>query len=458
MIMRDGRITFRSLRLNSYGKIRQAKAHAEIRLAPVHDAGRFERRRAMMATSTHAAAEGTPTDLVVVPRAVLEADPHAVLARYRATVPCIRTDDGVVMLLRASDVQALVTDPRTRQVETEFARMRGITSGPLFEFFRQTVLLSNGEVHRRRRAPIARTFAFQVVAALRPRIRDLAEALVAEHGPRGRMNLLADYAAALPARAIALILGLPERDVPDFTRWVYAMSRALTSAWGPEDFPESDEAARRLIGYVEDLVAERRRAPRDDLISALLPSIDESDPESAAEMRMQIVSLILAGSDTTRAALAIQTGLLLAHRAQWEAVCRDEALIPGAVAEALRFEPAVGSFPRFTLAEIPLEGAVLPAGALLSISTLSAMRDPALYADPDVFDIRRTDHPRWHVVFGGGVHRCLGEALARIELEEGLRALTRRLPDLRLDRPLTVRGSAAIRRVDELPVSWPTTA
>ncbi len=97
---------------------------------------------------------------------------------------------------------------------------------------------------------------------------------------------------------------------------------------------------------------------------------------------------------------------------------------PGAVAEALRFEPAVGSFPRFALADIPLEGAVLPAGALLSISTLSAMRDPALYADPDVFDIRRSDHPRWHPVFGGGAHRCLGEALARIELEEGLRALS----------------------------------
>ncbi|KMO28387.1 cytochrome P450 [Methylobacterium aquaticum] len=410
-----------------------------------------------MATSTHAAAaERTPTDLVLVPRAVLEADPHAVLAQYRAIVPCIRTDDGAVMVLRAKDVQALVTDPRTRQVETEFARLRGITSGPLFDFFRQTVLLSNGEVHRRRRTPIARTFAFGVVAALRPRIRALAEGLVARHVADGRMDLLDDYAAPLPARAIALILGLPERDVPDFTAWVYAVSRALTSAWTPEDFPESDEAARRLTAYVADLVAERRSSPRDDLISALLPSIDEDDPESAAETRMQIVSLILAGSDTTRAALAIQTGLLLAHREHWEAVCRDEGLIPGAVAEALRFEPAVGSFPRFALAEIPLDGAVLPAGALLSISTLSAMRDPALYADPDVFDIRRTDHPRWHPVFGGGVHRCLGEALARIELEEGLRALTRRLPDLRLERPLTVRGSAAIRRVDALPVSWAT--
>lgn len=150
---------------------------------------------------------------------------------------------------------------------------------------------------------------------------------------------------------------------------------------------------------------------------------------------------------------AVKAGLLLAHPEPWEAVCRDEAPIPGAVAETLCFEPAVGSFPRFTLAGIPLDGAVLPVGALVSLPTLSAMRDPALYAEPDTFDIRRTDHPRWHVVFGGGVHRCLGEALARIELEEGPLALTR-LPDLRLEHPLTVRGSAAIRRAEELPVAW----
>lgn len=408
----------------------------------------------MAASTSTAASSEAETGLTMVTRAALEADPHAVLARHREITPLIRVDDGVVMLLRARDVQALVTDPRLRQVETEFARLRGITAGPLFDFFRQTVLLSNGEVHRRRRTPIARTFAVQVVAALRPRIRALAEALVAEQVPRGRMNLLADYASPLPARAIGLILGLPERDVPDFTRWVYAMSRALTSTWQPSDLPEAEEAARRLTDYVDDLVKQRRRAPQDDLISAMVPLIEAGDPDEAAETRMQIVSLILAGSDTTRAALAIQTGLLLTHPAQWEAVCRDEALIPGAVAEALRFEPAVGSFPRFTLSAIALDGGVLPAGALVSFSTLSAMRDPALYVDPDVFDLRRSDHPRWHMVFGGGAHRCLGEALARIELEEGLRALTTRLPDLRLDAPLTVRGSAAIRRVDELPVSW----
>ncbi|WP_018260215.1 cytochrome P450 [Methylobacterium sp. WSM2598] len=402
-----------------------------------------------------AAPDPAPADTAPVARAALEADPHGMLARLRAAVPFIRTDDGVVMLLRAADIQALVTDPRTRQVETEFAMLRGITEGPLYEFFRLTALLSNGEVHRRRRAPMARSFAFQAVAALRPRVRALAEDLVAARAARGRMNLVADYASPLPARAIAAILGLPERDVPDFTRLVYAMARTLSSAYRPEDRPEAEAAACRLTDYVDRLVAERRRAPRDDLISAFVPLIDAGDAEAAAETRMQIVSLILAGSDTTRAALAIQIGLLLSHPAQWQAVCRDEALIPGAVAEALRYEPAVGSYPRFTLEAIPLDGGVLPAGALVSFSTLSALRDPALCARPEVFDIRRSDHPRWHLVFGGGAHRCLGEALARMELEEGMRALTTRLPGLRLDAPLTVRGSAGIRRVEEVPVSWP---
>ena len=155
--------------------------------------------------------------------------------------------------------------------------------------------------------------------------------------------------------------------------------------------------------------------------------------------------------------MAVQVSLLLEHREQWDAVRTDQSLIPGAVSEAMRFEPTVGSIPRFTLEDIALDGHVVPRNSILTLSTMSAMRDPTQYAEPDRFNIHRTDHPRRHLVFGAGAHRCLGETLARVELEEGLAALLERLPELRLkDNPLIVRGHAGIRRlILPMRVWWP---
>jgi hypothetical protein len=151
----------------------------------------------------------------------------------------------------------------------------------------------------------------------------------------------------------------------------------------------------------------------------------------------------------------MQVALLLRHPEQWEAVGRDPGLIPAAVAESLRYEPSVGSTARVAREDIVLDGRVLPAGSLIILSTMSAMRDEHAYAWPDVFDIRRNDFPRLHPVFGGGAHRCIGEALARVELEEGLSALTRLTPELRLAGVMpVVQGHAGIRRIDALHVAW----
>jgi cytochrome P450 family 103 len=152
----------------------------------------------------------------------------------------------------------------------------------------------------------------------------------------------------------------------------------------------------------------------------------------------------------------MQLALLLEHREQWDAVCRDPSLIPGAVAEAMRFEPSSASFARVAVDEIELGDTVLPAHSLLMCSTMSAQRDESIYARPDAFDIRRTDQPRLHPIFGAGAHRCIGEALARAELEESLAALASRLPQLKLDRSPVIRGHVAVRRVDTMRISWQT--
>ena len=213
--------------------------------------------------------------------------------------------------------------------------------------------------------------------------------------------------------------------------------------------------AGELLHYVHELLRDRRARPREDFLSSYGAALDVSETLSHIEALVQIVTILLAGSDTTRGALTLQTSLLLEHREQWDAVCRDPALVPGAVLECLRYEPAVASFARVTIEDILLDDTLLPRGNVVSLSTMSAMRDSALYADPDSFDIRRNDHPKRHLVFGGGSHRCLGETLARIELEESLTALIDRLPDLQLDgSPATAQGSGGIRSIKDVRVRW----
>lgn len=386
----------------------------------------------------------------------LEAQPHLTFRKHRPLAPVIKREDGVYVALRAADVIALITDPRTRQLETELAVSRGVVDGPLFDFFKHTMLLSNGQAHRQRRAPMARAFAFNLITALRPRIRAIANELIDQQIARGEMNLVDDFASPVPARVICEILGIPQKDIPEFTVQVYKLARALGSSFLREDVPELQKAAGALIRYANALLLDRRAQPADDFLSSYVAALDESEQHSAIESLVQIVTLILGGSDTTRAAIAIQVSLLLQHPEQWAAVCADATLIPGAVAECLRYEPSVGSFSRVTLEDVELDGCVVPRNSMLSLSTLSAMRDPDLYAHPEVFDITRADHPRKHLAFGGGVHRCLGAVLAIAELEETLAALTARLPHLRhAGETLSVRGSGGIRSVGPLRVCWP---
>jgi cytochrome P450 len=392
---------------------------------------------------------------VRVTLADLDRDPHGIFRRLRPLSPLLRREDDSYIAIRAEHVLQLITDPRTRQLETELPRSRGLTQGPLLEFFTNSMLFSNGRDHRRRRAPVSRAFAARLIDALRPRIRAVADELIDEAYARGAVDFVADFCAPLPARMISEILGLPPADVPRFTSWVYSMSRAISSSFQRADAPAIEAATHELTAYVAALLAARRADPKDDFLTTYAAAVSEQGDLAAAEMIMQIVTVIVGGSDTTRAAMAALVALLQQHREQWDAVCREAAFVPGAVAEALRFDPPVASIPRFTLEDIELDGQLVPRHRLLSVSTLAAMRDPALYADPDRFDIRRTDHPARHLVFGGGAHRCLGEALARAELEEGLMALTARLPKLQLaSEPAQLLGHSGIRRVTEMRLTW----
>jgi cytochrome P450 len=387
--------------------------------------------------------------------AQLDEDPHGIFRRYRHLTPLLKRENAGYIAIRAADMEPLAFDPRTRQIETEQLTLRGIHSGALVELWSSSMLFSNGGEHRRRRAPMSRAFAFKLIEEMRPRIRAAALHILEQHLQAGELDLLSDFASLIPARIIANVLGIPAADVPHFTELVYSVSRSLSISYAKAEIEGMQTSARQLLQYVDELLGARGAALNNEFLASYLKTVTEADNLSAAEILSQVVTIIIAGSDTTRGAIAMQVALLLQHREQWDAVGADAALIPGAVSESLRYEPVVGSIPRFTLEDIEIDGYLVPRNSILSLSTLSAMRDPAQYADPDRFNIRRTDHPRRHLVFGLGVHRCLGEILARAELEESLAALVSLLPQLELaGKPPSLQGHGGIRRIDRMRVQW----
>lgn len=393
-------------------------------------------------------------DLPVLNVADLDADPHGMFRRYRAAYPFVRHETGAYLVLRHADVERLGNDPRTAASETAHPELFGVTEGPLFDFFEQGMLTANGAVHRRRRSPFTRSFAARTIADLRPHIRRSSEELIESWYADGQVEFVGQFAAQLPARVIGDLLGLPRADIPSFTELVYRVTRFISASIPPDAIPESEAACQQLRDYVEKTLEDRRRAPRDDFLSDFLAKADAAGELSPLEIIFQIMQLIVGGTDTTRVAIVVQLALLLQQREQWDAVCRDPSLIPAAVAEAMRFEPSVGSFVRVTTEDIEVGGAVLPARQFIMLSTMSGARDEKAYERPDVFDIRRTDQPRLLPVFGAGAHRCIGEALARVELEESLAALAARIPQVQLDEAPAIKGHSGIRRVDTMRISW----
>jgi hypothetical protein len=391
----------------------------------------------------------------VLIRDELEADPHAVFRAYRATHSLVAHENGTYFVLRLADVDRLSRDPRCRATETATPEMRGVRTGALFDWFKYGMITANDDVHRRRRSPFSRAFATRAISELRPVVRHAADELVDGWFADGRADLVEQFAAKLPARILSDLLGLPSVDIPLFTKLVYRVTRFFSMSVMPHELPDIEAAARDLKDYVENLLEQRRRAPLGDFLSKFMTAADEAGELSPIEMVYQIVQLIIAGTDTTRVSTTMQTALLLQHPEQWAAVCKDPGLIPGAVVEALRFEPSQASFARVTSEAIKFDDTMIPEGAFITLSTMSAMRDERAYDRPDIFDIRRTGQPRLHPIFGSGQHRCIGEALARVELEEGLAVLTQRLPKLRLEKAPKIRGASSMRRVDVMMVSWP---
>lgn len=370
----------------------------------------------------------------------------------RTLTPLVRGPLGLTLALRAQDVELLVSDA-TRQVETEAKMLQGIFDGPIFDFIAQVMLFSNGETHQRRRRPIARTFAHKLMESMRPRVASIASNLIEAHLGRGHFDFADEVAAEIPALVIADILGIPRSDLAKLRGWVIDASAAI-GFFDLQHRPQIEQSLIAFNAYVDALLSDRRVNSRHDFLSEYVAATAAAGDLTEGEIRAQIVGLILAGSDTTRNSMCMILYHLLRHPDQWTAFCASpDGLKRAAVEEGLRFEPVVTSIPRVALKDLEIDGYLVPQGAVIAISTLSVLRDPSLYANPEDFNIHRTDHARWSFAFGAGAHRCAGEALARIELEETLAAIARKAPSVQIVGSPPYLAPGAIRTVRTMGVA-----
>ncbi|MDT0269481.1 cytochrome P450 [Streptomyces sp. DSM 44915] len=347
------------------------------------------------------------------------ADPHAALAALREAAPVHRValPDGspVWLVTRDADVRPLLADPRL-SVSKRHARTpwRGFALPPELD---ANLLNLDGADHLRLRRLVSHGFAPRRVAALRPAI----EAAARRHAERLTTDLVAEYTGPLPLTVMSDLFEVPEADRRPFADWI---STLLTP-------PSARAAAEALAGvrrFLLALVADRRAAPRDDLLSTLIAARDEADRLSEDELVSLAFLLLGAGIENVRHTLS--AGLLALSRepAQLAALQADPALLPGAVEEFLRHgHPNLMALRRFATEPLTVAGVTVPRGDTVLLGLASANRDPRRYREPDRFDLRRAD-PAGQLALGQGVHYCLGAPLARLELTV---ALTTLLPRLR---------------------------
>ena len=352
-------------------------------------------------------------------------------------------------------VRTALRDPRFRLPQGMFLAAQGITSGPLWDRLATNIVSLDGEQHHRLRRLVTKAFAPKATARLRTTIVEIINGLVDRHTAVGRCDVVADIARQYPIPVICALLGAPPEDWELFSDWTDDILQAF--GWdAANQTPAILTAWAALDTYIDGMLARRRRALTDDLISELIRAEDDGDRLSTDELRMLVAALLMAGTDTTRLQLGAAVHVLCDQPDQWALLGRHPELAANAVDELIRHSPMTFVTLRAAVEDVELAGVVIPAGTIVVVNTGAANRDPAVCDDPDRLDIRRVGAPPIQT-FGSGVHYCLGANLARLELAEALAVMTQRMPNARRTGPAPWKPVNALGGPVTLPIEFDST-
>lgn len=363
----------------------------------------------------------------------------------------------VWIMARYDDVDALLMHPRmSADRATARSRLAQIAEqersqedfGPFARV--STMLTSDPPEHTRLRGLVSKAFTPRAVQDLRPRIQEIVNELLDQAEEKGSFELIMDLAYPTPVTVIAEMLGVPSSDLTNFKRW----SDAIVATLG-EQTDETLEHARisinEMVEYLKDFIADRRKQPRDDLISGLIAAEDEGKVLSEDEIMATTMLLLVAGNETTTHLISNATYALLQNRDQWNIIRDDPSLIVSAVEEFLRYDGPVTATARVAMEDIEIAGGTIKEGDMAMGILSAANRDPAKFENPNQLDVRRNITE--HLGLGDGIHFCLGAPLARAETQITLGTLIQRFPDLKQEGEPEWGGTFVIRGVEKLQVS-----
>lgn len=380
--------------------------------------------------------------------------PTPLLAQLRANRPVaeVTFPDGSTawLVTRYADVRQVLIDPRFSRAAA--ANAAGSDTGVAI-VATDSILGMDPPEHTRLRRLVAGAFTARRVEELRPKVTALVDELLADVAARPRpVDLVEHFSLPLPVRVICELLGVPHEDQHIFHGW----SDTIMSDAG-RDPAEIRAAMEKLAVYFGKLIADKRAAPADDLMTALIAARDEGDRLSEEELVNLCFGLLIAGHETTANQINMFLLTLLHFPDQYENLVASPQLVPQAVEELMRFvQLGEGAgLPRVTTEAVELSGVTLPAGSVVVTSMAAANRDGSVFADADRLDLTR--EVSQHLGFGAGAHHCLGAQLARMELQEALRGLLRRLPGLHIavpDSQLRFKSGMIVRSLETLPVTW----
>src|SRR6266571_258142 len=350
-------------------------------------------------------------------------DPYPSLARLRALDPVNEMPVGIWRLTRYADVNRLLHDVPAG-VRTTDGVLPGVDESLTGQ--RLFMLQQDPPTHTRLRRLVSSAFTPRAIAALRPQIQRIVDGCLARVAARGEMDVIADLALPVPSTVICEMLGVPVADRDRLTVWTAQATFGLTAA--------------------------HRANLSDDLLIELIRAEEAGDRLSGSELLSQAIGLLIAGFETTIGLIGNGVRALVRHPAELAKLRARPELAASAVDECLRYDGPIILTPRVLHADVEFGGKTLPKDAKVFGMLAAADRDPAVFPEPDRFDIER--RPNDHLAFGGGPHFCLGAHLAKLESEIAIAGLVTRFADLRLVSETVEWGASLFRVPGKLPITF----